>query len=74
FKDDEMDNLIESARVTPDDEQRKKMYEDLQKLTADKVPVIPIIHPSFMVASQGTIHGAVVGLVTINVTELTVSG
>jgi peptide/nickel transport system substrate-binding protein len=74
FKDDEMDNLIETARVTPDDEQRKKMYEDLQKLTADKVPVIPIIHPSFMVASQGTIHGAVVGLVTINVTELTVSG
>ena len=74
FKDDEMDKLIEFARVTADDAKRKQIYEDLQKLTADKVPVIPIIHPSFMVASQKNIQGAVVGLITINITELTVSG
>jgi ABC-type transport system substrate-binding protein len=69
-----MDELIASARITADDAKRKQMYEDLQQLTADKVPVIPIIHPSFIVASQKKIQGAVVGLITINITELTVSG
>jgi len=71
YSNPDMDALIEKARSTVDDEERKDVYYEIQRLAHEEAPVIPMYFPVFILASQLNIQGAVSGLLTVNVTELT---
>lgn len=42
FRSTELDGLIDSAAATPDQEQRKQLYVQLQKLTMDNALIVPV--------------------------------
>jgi peptide/nickel transport system substrate-binding protein len=71
YSNPDMDALIEEARSTVDDEARKEIYIEIQRMAHVEAPVIPMYFPVFILATQPHIKGAVSGLLTINVTELT---
>lgn len=50
---DKVTELAAAAIATVDQEERKKIYAELQKLLLDELPVIPMYHPA-MIAAQST--------------------
>jgi peptide/nickel transport system substrate-binding protein len=46
-----------AAIATVDEEERKKIYADLQKLLYDELPMIPIYHPAMIAAAAETVQG-----------------
>lgn len=73
YSNPETDALIDEARVTVDDAKREALYHEIQTILHRDVPVIPLVHPVFVLAFQPNIQGAVPGLITLNVTEMSVS-
>lgn len=67
----EMDALIERARVETNDDIRRQLYHDIQRKVHEEVPVIPVLNPVFVLAHRPEIGNAKPGLLTINVTGLT---
>lgn len=66
-----MDSLIEAARVEIDEDERRELYADVQRLAQEDVAVIPLLNPVFVLAHRPSIGNVKPGLLTINVTELT---
>jgi peptide/nickel transport system substrate-binding protein len=73
FSNSEIDALIDEARVTADDAKRRDLYHEIQRLAQERVPVIPLLNPVFVLAFQPGIDNAKPGLLTINVSELSVT-
>jgi peptide/nickel transport system substrate-binding protein len=46
-----------AAIATVDQEERKKIYADLQKYLHDELPVIPIYHPAMIAAASTKVQG-----------------
>ena len=52
FRSTEMDGLIDSAAATPDQEKRKQLYAQLEKLTMDNALIVPIYDLAAIYALQ----------------------
>jgi ABC-type transport system substrate-binding protein len=46
-----------AAIATVDQEERKKIYADLQQYLHDELPVIPIYHPAMIAAASTKVEG-----------------
>jgi peptide/nickel transport system substrate-binding protein len=57
YRNSEVDQLIEQAAATPDDEQRKPLYTRAQQLIADDVPYISLWYKTNVAVFQPDIEG-----------------
>lgn len=71
FSNAEIDVLIDEARTESDDNARLDIYYQIQRRVHEEIPVIPLVHPVFVLGFQPELQGAEPGIVTINVTDLT---
>jgi peptide/nickel transport system substrate-binding protein len=72
YVNEELDALIDEARITVDDDEREALYHDIQRILHDELPRIPLFNPLFVLAFQPWISGAVPGLLSFNTTELSI--
>jgi peptide/nickel transport system substrate-binding protein len=70
YRNPEMDALIDQARVTPDDDERRELYHEIQRLMHRDVPYIPVLNPDFVLAFGPDIQGARADLLIVNATEI----
>jgi peptide/nickel transport system substrate-binding protein len=52
-----MDQLIESARATTNTAERESLYEDIQDLMANEVPIIPLYQGGAYAVSKPNVKG-----------------
>ena len=52
--------LQKQGQVTPDGEERAKLYAELQQILADDVPYIPLYYPSIVVGVRSNVDGLVI--------------
>ena len=57
FSDPEVNKLVEQGRVTPDGPEREKIYFDIQRLLAEKVPFIPLAFPENLQGASAKVAG-----------------
>jgi ABC-type transport system substrate-binding protein len=55
----DMDRLVDLARVSPKAEERKQLYERAQEIVAQDVPFIPIYHMNNLVVMRSYVKGFV---------------
>ena len=53
----QMDQLVESARATTNTAERQSLYEDIQDLMADEVPIIPLYQGGAYAVSKPNVKG-----------------
>lgn len=53
----EVDNLLDTARVTLDDNERDQIYQNLLKLLSEEVPIIPTIWNTKNIAADKDLQG-----------------
>ena len=68
-----VDDLVHQGRVTVDDAKRKAVYEQIQRITAQDAPVIPILSPVFVLAFRSDLQGVKLALLTINAADLSLA-
>lgn len=66
----EMDELIEEARVTVDEDERREVYYEIQRLAQRDAPVIPVLNPVFVLAFQPELENVEAGALTVNVQDI----
>ena len=52
-----VDALLEQARQSFDQAERKKLYGDVQAIVAREVPMLPLFFPVEYAALRDTVHG-----------------
>jgi len=57
FRDAEVDQLTERAQRTPDGEERRRYYVEVQKRVAEQLPVIPLWWPTNVAVVNRRLHG-----------------
>lgn len=57
YSDDEVDRLLEEARMTTDQDERARLYEQVQQIAYDAVPLIPIEHQIQTAAMASNVKG-----------------
>lgn len=57
FKDENFDKLVEQVRSTSDEDQKKKLYSELQQIIHDNVPDIPIYVQPNILGFQNKVQG-----------------
>jgi peptide/nickel transport system substrate-binding protein len=57
YADAQMDQLIESARATTNTAERESLYEDIQDLMANEVPIIPLYQGGAYAVSKPNVKG-----------------
>lgn len=67
-----LDGLIDRARTEMDDAKRKDLYYQIQRQVHQDVPVIPLVHPSFVLAYRPNVKGAVAANLTYNLPDISV--
>ena len=60
YSNDEVTRLIQLGRVTPDGDEREKIYRDIQQILADEVPYVPLFYPSAIKASSSALKNLTV--------------
>lgn len=53
----ELDRLIERGRTTLDQEERKRIYSQVQKLVAEDLPYVSLWHPRSLAVLRERVHG-----------------
>lgn len=53
----EVDRLLNAARVTPDVEERKKLYDEAQAILMDELPIIYIYHQPWPFVTSAKVSG-----------------
>jgi peptide/nickel transport system substrate-binding protein len=53
----QMDQLVESARATTNTAERQSLYEDIQDLMVDEVPIIPLYQGGAYAVSKPNVKG-----------------
>ena len=56
-----MSEILETARLTPDQEARKELYYQFQQLFAQDVPALLLYHPVYTYAVDQYVYGVHVG-------------
>ncbi|MHA3683312.1 ABC transporter substrate-binding protein [Leucobacter sp. HY1908] len=57
FSDAEVNTLVEQGRVTPDGDEREKIYFEIQRLLAEKAPFIPLAFPENLQGATAKVNG-----------------
>jgi len=58
---DAADSLMEEARKTTDEEQRKTLYQEFQMIFADELPALPIYYPVYTYGVSDRVHNVQIG-------------
>lgn len=69
-----LDALIEKARSELDEKKRKDLYYEIQRQVFTDAPVIPLVHPTFVLAYRPEVSGAVPANLTFNLPDISVGG
>lgn len=64
YDNDEVDKLLDDAKVETDEDKRIKMYEDAQEIIAEDVPMVPLVHSRPVMATTSDVTGYVPHLST----------
>ncbi len=64
YDSDEVDELLDDAKVEVDEDKRIKMYEDAQEIIAEDVPMVPLVHSRPVMATTSHVTGYVPHLST----------
>lgn len=59
YKNDEVDQLLEDAKVAVDQEERANLYMEAQSIIADDVPMIPLMHSRPVMAAATNVKNYV---------------
>lgn len=57
FENDDVDELLEEARKTTDDDERLELYEEAQQIIIDEAPIIPIYHSVLLAGLRDNVQG-----------------
>ena len=57
YQNDEVDELLDNARVEMDEETRLQMYEDAQQIIIDEQPLIPVFHTTLLTGINSELDG-----------------
>ncbi|WP_188206441.1 glutathione ABC transporter substrate-binding protein [Alkalibacillus aidingensis] len=57
FKNDEVDQLLEDARQSTDDEERLQLYHEAQQLIIDEAPIVPLYHSVLLAGLSEQLEG-----------------
>lgn len=57
YSNPEMDRLIDEAKAEPNDERRRELYHQIQRLAQEELPVIPLYNPLLVVAMRPEVNG-----------------
>jgi peptide/nickel transport system substrate-binding protein len=57
YSNPEVDEILRTARQTPDQEERLPLYEEAQRLLMADLPVVPVDHEAQIVVMDSTIEG-----------------
>jgi len=57
FSNEEVDDLLEQARQTTDDEERLELYEEAQQIIIDEAPIVPIYHSILLAGLRDEVNG-----------------
>ncbi len=71
YSNPDFDRLLEEAKRTVDDNDRKELYHEIQRLLWEDPAMIPLLTPVFVLAHQPELQGAEMGLFWFNVPYLT---
>lgn len=52
-----MDELLDRAKATPDQEERKKVYAEIQQLSMDDMPIVPLVNGWILFAYTDKLKG-----------------
>ncbi|MBY7144795.1 glutathione ABC transporter substrate-binding protein [Virgibacillus sp. NKC19-3] len=57
FSNDEVDDLLEQARQTIDEDERLDLYREAQQIIIDEAPIVPIYHSVLLAGLQDEVDG-----------------
>lgn len=57
FSNEEVDDFLEEARQTTDEEERMELYEEAQQIIIDEAPVVPIYHSVLLAGLRDAVDG-----------------
>lgn len=57
YSNPEMDRLIDEAKAELNDDRRRELYYEIQRLAQDELPVIPLYNPLLVVAMRPEVNG-----------------
>lgn len=55
YNNDEVDKLLDEAKIAIDQDERAELYKEAQKLIADDVPMIPLMHSRPVMATSSNV-------------------
>ncbi len=61
YSNPEVDKLLDEAVQLTDRQQRAKLYEKVQEILAEDVPIIPLLQGKLFIVTQKNVHGVKVG-------------
>ncbi len=61
FANKTVDSLLKKAQQIPNQDERAKIYEEVQKILADQVPYVPLVQGNLFVVTKPNVHGVTVG-------------
>lgn len=57
FNNDDVDQLLEEARKTIDEDERLELYTEAQQIIIDEAPIVPVYHSVLLAGLRDNIHG-----------------
>lgn len=57
YASDEVDDLLEKARKTTDEEERLDFYEEAQQIIIDEAPIVPVYHSVLLAGLRDEVQG-----------------
>jgi peptide/nickel transport system substrate-binding protein len=57
FSNEEVDDLLEQARQTTDENERLELYEEAQQIIIDEAPIVPIYHSVLLAGLRDEVNG-----------------
>lgn len=57
FSHDDVDQLLEEARKTTDNDERLELYKDAQQIIIDEAPIVPIYHSVLLAGLSDDVNG-----------------
>lgn len=52
-----MDRLLDQAKATPDQAKRKQLYDEIQRLSMEDMPIVPLVNGWVLFAHTDKLHG-----------------
>jgi len=56
FNNDDVDQLLEEARKTTDEDERLELYTEAQQIIIDEAPIVPVYHSVLLAGLRDNVH------------------